>query len=82
MDEENQEPRARVSRSFIFSIIIVAAIIGLLAWIIFSNIGHPTTLNPQEFATQLYNGNIKDAEIRAGNNMVYVSGKAKQLNDD
>ena len=82
MDEENQQPRARVSRSFIFSIIIVAAIIGLLAWIIFSNIGHPTTLNPQEFATQLYRGNIKDAEIRAGNNMVYVSGKAKQLNDD
>ena len=82
MDEENQQPRARVSRSFIFSIIIVAAIIGLLAWIIFSNIGHPTTLNPQEFATQLHEGNIKDAQITAGNNMVYVTGKAKQLNDD
>ena len=82
MDEENQQPRARVSRSFIFSIIIVAAIIGLLAWIIFSNIGHPTALNPQEFATQLHDGNIKDAEIRAGSNIVYISGKAKQLNDD
>ena len=82
MDEENQQPRARVSRSFIFSIIIVAAIIGLLAWVIFSNLGHATVLNPEEFATQLYNGNIKDAEIRAGNNMVYVSGKAKTLNDD
>ena len=82
MDEENQQPRARVSRSFIFSIIIVAAIIGLLAWVIFSNMGKPTVLNPKEFATQLYNGNIKDAEIRAGNNMVYVSGKAKQLNED
>ena len=82
MDEENQQPRGRVSRSFIFSIIIVAAIIGLLAWVIFSNIGHATVLNPEEFATQLYNGNIKDAEIRAGNNMVYVSGKAKTLNDD
>ena len=82
MDEENQQPRARVSRSFIFSIIIVAAIIGLLAWIIFSNIGHPTTLNPQEFATHLYNGEIKDAEIRAGNNMVYISGKAKEVDKD
>ena len=82
MDEENQQPRARVSRSFIFSIIIVAAIIGLLAWVIFSNLGHATVLNPEEFATQLYNGNIKDAEIRAGNNMVYVSGKAKTLNED
>ena len=82
MDEENQQPRARVSRSFIFSIIIVAAIIGLLAWVIFSNMGKPTVLNPKEFATQLYNGNIKDAEIRAGNNMVYVSGKAKTLNED
>ena len=82
MDEENQQPRARVSRSFIFSIIIVAAIIGLLAWVIFSNLGHATVLNPEEFATQLYNGNIKDAEIRAGNNMVYISGKAKTLNDD
>ena len=82
MDEENQQPRARVSRSFIFSIIIVAAIIGLLAWVIFSNMGKPTVMNPKEFATQLYNGNIKDAEIRAGNNMVYVSGKAKTLNED
>ena len=82
MDEENQQPRARVSRSFIFSIIIVAAIIGLLAWVIFSNLGHATVLNPEEFATQLYNGNIKDAEIRAGNNMVYISGKAKTLNED
>ena len=82
MDEENQQPRARVSRSFIFSIIIVAAIIGLLAWVIFSNLGHATVLNPEEFANQLYNGNIKDAEIRAGNNMVYISGKAKTLNDD
>ena len=82
MDEENQQPRGRVSRSFIFSIIIVAAIIGLLAWVIFSNLGHATVLNPEEFATQLYNGNIKDAEIRAGNNMVYISGKAKTLNDD
>ena len=82
MDEENQQPRARVSRSFIFSIIIVAAIIGLLAWIIFSNIGHPTTLNPQEFATHLYNNEIKDAEIRAGTNMVYISGKAKEVDKD
>ena len=82
MDEENQQPRARVSRSFIFSIIIVAAIIGLLAWIIFSNIGHATTLNPQEFATQLHDGNIKDAQITAGNNMVYVTGKAKELDKD
>ena len=82
MDEENQQPRARVSRSFIFSIIIVAAIIGLLAWIIFSNIGHATTLNPQEFATQLHDGHIKDAQITAGNNMVYVTGKAKELDKD
>ena len=82
MDEENQQPRARVSRSFIFSIIIVAAIIGLLAWIIFSNMGSPKVLNPDEFATQLYNGNIKDAQLTAGNNMVYVSGKAKELDKD
>ena len=82
MDEENQQPRARVSRSFIFSIIIVAAIIGLLAWVIFSNLGKATTLNPEEFATKLYNGEIKDAQITAGNNMVYISGKAKTLNDD
>ena len=82
MDEENRQPRARVSTSFIFSIIIVAAIIGLLAFVIFSGLSKPVAFNPKEYATQLHNGAIKDAQMTAGNNIVYVTGKAKQLNDD
>ena len=82
MDEENQQPRARVSRSFIFSIIIVAAIIGLLAWIIFSNVDRAKTLNPEEFVSELYDGNIKEATITSGSNIVTITGKAKEKAED
>ena len=82
MDEENQQPRARVSKSFIFSIIIVAAIIGLLAWVIFSNVDRAKTLNPEEFVSELYDGNIKEATITSGTNIVTVTGKAKEKAED
>ena len=82
MDEENQQPRPRVSRSFIFSIIIVAAIIGLLAFIIFSNMSHPTTIKPDTFVTQLYNGNVRELTLRSGTNIVYAEGKANKLEED
>ena len=81
MDEENQQPRPRVSRSFIFSIIIVAAIIGLIAFLIFSNTNRATTMEPDRFVTDLYNGNIREAELTSGTNIVYVSGKANELDD-
>ena len=82
MDEENPQPRARVSRSFIFSIIIVAAIIGLIAILIFSNTNRATEISPDRFVTDLYNGNIREAQITSGTNIVSVSGKANELDKD
>ena len=38
MDEENNQPRGRVSKSFIFSIFIVAGIIAIIAYFIFSGV--------------------------------------------
>ena len=82
MDEENQQPRARVSKSFIFSIIIVAAIIGLIAFLIFSNTNRATEITPDRFVTDLYNGNIREAELTSGTNIISITGKANELDKD
>ena len=63
MDEENNKPRARISRSFIFSIIIVAAIIGLIAYFIFSNTSSAKTLGKSEFVEYLYNGKVNEVQF-------------------
>ena len=55
MDEENKQPRGGVSKSFIFSIIIVIGIIALIAYLIFSNTNTAQTLKPEQFATYLRN---------------------------
>ena len=75
MDEENKQPRGGVSKSFIFSIIIVIGIIALIAYLIFSNTNTAQTLKPEQFATYLRNGNINEAQIVSGSNFVTVNGK-------
>ena len=82
MDEENQQPRARVSRSFIFSIIIVAAIIALIAFVIFSNVNTATTISPDTFVNELYDGHITEATITSGSNIVTVNGRAQTLDKE
>ena len=82
MDEENQQPRARVSRSFIFSIIIVAAIIALIAFVIFSNVNTATTISPDTFVNELYDGHITEATITSGSNIVTVNGRAQALDKE
>ena len=75
MDEENKQPRGGVSKSFIFSIIIVIGIIALIAYLIFTNTNTAETLYPDTFATYLRNGNINEAQIVSGSNFVTVNGK-------
>ena len=75
MDEENNKPRARISRSFIFSIIIVAAIIGLIAYFIFSNTSSAKTLGKSEFVEYLYNGKVNEVQLVSGDNFVTANGK-------
>ena len=75
MDEENNKPRAGISRSFIFSIIIVAAIIGLIAYFIFSNTSSAKTLGKSEFVEYLYNGKVNEVQLVSGDNFVTANGK-------
>ena len=81
MDEENKQPRGGVSKSFIFSIIIVIGIIALIAYLIFSNTNTAQTLKPEQFATYLRNGNINEAQIVSGSNFVTVNGKYTTVPD-
>ncbi len=81
MDEENKQPRGGVSKSFIFSIIIVIGIIGLIAYLIFSNTNTATTLRPEQFATLLHDGNINEAQIVSGSNFITVNGKYTTVPD-
>ena len=75
MDEENRQPRPGVSRSFIFSIFIVAAIIALVAYFIFSNTNTATSLDKYTFMNYLYNGRISEVQLVAGDNYTDVRGK-------
>ena len=75
MDQDNQQPRPRVSRSFIFSIIIVAAIIGLIAYFIFSSGSSAQTLNKSDYVRYLYNGQVNEVQLVAGENFITANGK-------
>ena len=63
MDEENNKPRVGVSRSFIFAIFIVLAIIGIVAYFIFSNTSSAKTLQDNAFIYYLSNGKVTDVQI-------------------
>ena len=63
MDEENNKPRVGVSRSFIFAIFIVLAIIGLVAYFIFSSANNAKTLQDNAFIYYLSNGKVTDVQI-------------------
>ena len=80
MDEENNKPRAGVSRSFIFSIFIVLAIIGLIAFLIFSNTSSSNTLEPQQFVNLLVDGKVSKMQLVSAQTQVTINGKYKDLN--
>ena len=82
MDQDNQQPRPRVSRSFIFSIIIVAAIIALIAYFIFSGGSSAKTISTEDFVNKLYNGNVTEVQLVSGSTVVTINGKAKELDSN
>ena len=63
MDEENNRPDSRVSRSFIFSIIFVGAILALIAYLIFSNMSGAKTIDPYLFVEYLKGGKMNDIQL-------------------
>ena len=74
MDDENQQPRGRVSKSFIFSIFVVAAIIGLIAYFLITSLTRPTPMALDTFVTELFDGNVKEIEITSGSTVVTING--------
>ena len=81
MDEENkQQPRNGVSRSFIFSIILVAAIIGLVAYLIFSNTNTAKVYTIDEFAEKLYNGDVTEMQMVGYEKVVTINGRSSETN--
>ncbi|MBQ6731432.1 MAG: ATP-dependent zinc metalloprotease FtsH [Bacilli bacterium] len=80
MDEENNKPRAGVSRSFIFAIFIVLAIIGVVAYFIFTNTNTSSTLRPKEFVSLLTEGKINKMQLVSAETQVIINGKYKDIN--
>ena len=80
MDEENNKPRAGVSRSFIFAILIVLAIIGLVAYFIFSNTGSNSSIEPSTFISLLHEGKVTKMQLVSAETQVTINGRYKDVN--
>ena len=80
MDDENNKPRVGVSRSFIFSIILVLGIIALVAYFIFSNSNGADHINPDQYSRYLIEGNITEVQHVSAETVVTINGKYKKTN--
>ena len=74
MDEENNRPQGRISRSFIFSRLVVAAILGLIAYFIFSNMSTVKQIQPDLFVDYLAKGKITDVQLVQGETKITING--------
>ena len=74
MDEENNRPQGRISRSFIFSILFVAAILGLIAYFIFANMSTVKQIQVDLFVDYLAKGKITDVQLVQGETKITVNG--------
>ena len=74
MDEENRQPRQGVSRSFIFSIFIVAGIIALVAYFIFSNMNTSQSISIDTFVKHLKLGNVNDVQLVQAETRITING--------
>ena len=75
MDEENNnKPSAGVSRSFIFSIFFVLAVIGIVALFIFNRDTTPT-LELDKFAQYLADGSISRIQLVSAETQVVAQGR-------
>lgn len=74
MDEENNRPQGRISRSFIFSILFVAAILGLIAYFIFSNMSAATEISRAELVNYLATGKVNDIQLVQAETVITVNG--------
>ena len=82
MDEENQQPRSRVSRSFIFSIIIVAGIIALIAYLIFTNANTAKTGTLYDFVHDTYDGNVTEVSKVSGSTNITLNWRTEKTDSN
>ena len=81
MDEENNKPRAGVSRSFIFAIFIVLAIIGVVAYFIYQSYsGSNDTITPKQFVNLVMEKKITKMQLVSAETQVIINGKYKDVN--
>ena len=77
-DEENNSnySRPRISFGFIFSIILVVGLIGILIWRIFGNIDNSTKItSPTEYVQLVYDGRVESATVTTHyNEQVVITG--------
>ena len=74
MDEENNRPESRVSRSFIFSIIFVGAIVALIAYLIFSNMNSAAEITRAQLVNYLATGKVNDVQLVQAQTVITVNG--------
>ena len=80
MDEKtnNKQPQP-VSKSFIFSILLVAAVIAIIAFSIFSNLNNTYNPGQHKFVNMLYNGNITEVTQISSQTTVTLQGRYTEL---
>ena len=85
MPEENNnlEPRRRISFGFIFSILLVVGLVGILIWRIFGNSNKYTDITRQQFVQVLMNDRVESVNVThyAGSTNVVVTGVYKESDD-
>ena len=80
MDEENNKPRAGVSRSFIFAIFIVLAIIGVVAYFVYQSVsGSNDSITPKQFVSLVMEGKVTKMQLVSAETQVIVNGKYKDV---
>ncbi len=75
MAEERQPQRRGVSRSFIFSLVIVIALIALFAWLMFGRTHSTKTISINEFLAYLDSGAITEVTETPASTVMTLTGK-------
>ena len=73
-EEQNNEPQKRVSKSFIFSVLVVAAIIGILIWIMVKNASGNSNITTTQFVEKMEDKSIYTLDIGEHSTVVELKG--------
>jgi len=74
-NNRNEVPEKKISKSFIFSLLIVGAIVGLLMFLFLRNTSNAQTFKPTEMVEKLEDKSITSVEVSEHYTSVDISGK-------